>query len=137
VQNEDGEFVRPSVAGILSACTESEKSLPADLGGTLVNAAGRDSYPLASFTWIYLPATGLAPARSHALKDFWTWALSDGQEIARSLGYAALPARLGLPGAEIVNSVLMHSSSPQTVKESKICASLRALHQGPEPQVRS
>ena len=105
VQNEDGEFVRPTVAGILSACTESEKSPPDDLGGTLVNAAGRDSYPLASFTFIYLPATGLAPPRSRALKDFWTWALSDGQEIARTLGYAPLPASVAAKSAKAVNSI--------------------------------
>lgn len=105
VQNEAGEFVRPTVAGILSACTESEKSMPEDLGGMLVNAAGRESYPLASFTWIYLPATGLAPARSRALKDFWTWALGDGQEVARGLGYAPLPASVASKARRAVNSI--------------------------------
>ena len=105
VQNEDGEFVKPSVAGILSACNESEKSMPEDLGGTLVNAPGKESYPLASFTWIYLPATGLAPARSRALKDFWTWALSDGQDIALGLGYAALPPGVTSKARKAVNSI--------------------------------
>ena len=105
VQNEAGVFVRPNVSGILSACSESEKSMPEDLGATLVNAAGKESYPLASFTWIYLPASGLAPARSRALKDFWSWALGDGQEIARGLGYAVLPPEVAARARKAVNSI--------------------------------
>jgi len=58
-----------------------------------------------SFTWIYVPTSGLEPERSHALKDFWTWALGDGQEIAGRLGYAALPPSIASKAEHTVNSI--------------------------------
>jgi len=105
VQNAAGQFVKPGMPGILAACAASEKSLPADLGASLVNAAGKESYPLASFTWIYTPASGLSAARSRALKDFWSWALGDGQEIAGRLGYAQLPPTIAEKAKQAINSI--------------------------------
>ncbi len=105
VQNAAGQFVKPSVPGILAACAASEKSLSEDLGGSLTNAAGKESYPLASFTWIYIPASGLSDARSRALKEFWNWALGDGQEIAGRLGYAQLPPSIAAKAKQAISSV--------------------------------
>ncbi len=105
VQNAASQFVKPTNASILAACTASEKSMPEDLGASLANAAGKESYPLVSFTWIYVPASGLAPERSRALKDFWNWALADGQEIAGGLGYTQLPSSIGSKAHEAVNSI--------------------------------
>jgi phosphate transport system substrate-binding protein len=92
-------------AGHLGACAASEKSLPEDLGASLTNAAGKESYPLGSFTWIYDPASGLSAARSRALKEFWNWALSDGQEIAGRLGYAQLPPNIAEKAEQAVSSI--------------------------------
>jgi phosphate transport system substrate-binding protein len=105
VQNAAGQFVKASGPGILAACTASEKSLPEDFGVSLVNTPGKESYPLVSFTWIYVPASGLAPARSRALKDFWSWALSDGQEIASRLGYSQLPPGIAAKARQAINSI--------------------------------
>lgn len=105
VQNAAGQFVKASTPGILAACAASKKSLPTDLGAALTNAPGKDSYPLASFTWIYIPASGLSAARIRALKDFWTWALTDGQEIAGRLGYAQLPAAIVDESKQAINSI--------------------------------
>lgn len=105
VQNAAGQFVKPTAAGIIAACTASEKSMSVDLGASLANAAGKESYPLVSFTWIYVPASGLAPARSRALKDFWSWALGDGQEIASGLGYTLLPSSIVSKAQQALNSI--------------------------------
>jgi len=105
VQNAAGQFVKPTAAGIVAACTANEKSMPEDFRVSLANAAGKESYPLVSFTWIYVPTSGLEPERSHALKDFWTWALGDGQEIAGRLGYAALPPSIASKAEHTVNSI--------------------------------
>ena len=105
VQNAAGQFVKASVPGILAACAAGEKSLPEDLGVSLVNAPGKESYPLASFTWIYVPASGLSAGRSRGLKDFWNWALSDGQEIASRMGYAQLPANIAAKAKEAISSI--------------------------------
>lgn len=64
VQNAAGQFVKPTNATIAAACAAIEKSMPQDLGASLTNSAGKDSYPLASFTWIYVPANIAEKARA-------------------------------------------------------------------------
>jgi ABC-type phosphate transport system substrate-binding protein len=49
---------------------------------SLVNAPGVDSYPITSFTWIYLRAKPLDPARAAALDNLLSWGYSDGQTVA-------------------------------------------------------
>jgi ABC-type phosphate transport system substrate-binding protein len=60
---------------------------------------------LTSFTWIYVPASGLVPERSRALKDFWSWALGDGQGLAGGLGYTVLPASIASKAQQALNSI--------------------------------
>jgi phosphate transport system substrate-binding protein len=105
VQNAAGQFVKPTNASIIAACAASEKSMPEDLGASLANAPGKESYPIASFTWIYAPVSGLPPARSRALKEFWSWALGEGQELAGSSGYTVLPESIAAKAREAVNPI--------------------------------
>jgi phosphate transport system substrate-binding protein len=92
VENAAGQSVRATPASITAACAAMEKSIHDDFRVSLAHATGKDSYPIASFTWLYVPVSGLAPARTHALKEFLEWALGAGQEIAKNNGYAPLPA---------------------------------------------
>ena len=92
VENASGEFVSASPESMTAACLALQKSMAADLRVSLTNAPGKNSYPITSFTWLYVPASGLKPERAGALSDFLQWALSSGQEIAREQGYAPLPA---------------------------------------------
>ena len=103
VHNAAGQFVKATNASIIAACAAIEKS--EDLASSLTNAPGKDSYPIVSFTWIYVPTSGLLPARSLALKDFWNWALGDGQQIASELGYTVLPPSIATKAHEAVNSI--------------------------------
>jgi len=105
VQNESGQFVAATPASIAAACTAEEKNIRADFGVSLTNAPGKESYPVASFTWIYLATSGLTPARSQGLKEFWNWALTDGRETASSLGYTVLPAGITTKVRETLNSI--------------------------------
>jgi phosphate transport system substrate-binding protein len=61
---------------------------------SLVNARGVDSYPITSFTWIYLRAKPLDPARAAALDNLLSWGYSDGQTVAEKDGYTGLPPQL-------------------------------------------
>jgi phosphate transport system substrate-binding protein len=91
VQNASGIFVNATPASISGACAALEHSMPDDFRLDMTNAPGADSYPLASFSWIYVPASGIAAARRKALTDFLNWSLADGQKIAAKIGYAPLP----------------------------------------------
>lgn len=106
VENASGEFVRATPASITAACEAAEKGIRDDFRISMTNVAGKDAYPISSFTWLYLPAAGLAPDRSKALKDFLNWALAEGQEIARTQGYAPLPGSLLAKARARVNSLL-------------------------------
>jgi phosphate transport system substrate-binding protein len=90
VKNPAGEFVVPSTRSIAAAASASK--MAADFRVSLTNAPGKDSYPISSYTWFYIPATSKDPQRSHAIADYLRWAYSSGQEVAKDEGYAPLPA---------------------------------------------
>jgi len=91
VENASGQFVRATPASITASCAAVENGMRDDFNVSMTNGPGKDAYPISSFTWLYLPASGVSPERSKALKLFLNWALSAGQEIARTQGYATLP----------------------------------------------
>ena len=105
VQNSAGRFVRATPDTITAACKAVEKSIPADFNVSMTEAPGKNSYPIASFTWIYVPASGAPAERSHAVKQFLSWGLSDGQEMARGMGYATLPTGILSKAKATLNSV--------------------------------
>lgn len=105
VLNAAGRFIRPTPAGIAAACAANAKNVLADFGASLTNAEGKESYPVVSFTRIYAAASGMEAARSQALKEFWNWALTDGQETAASLGYTVLPAGIAAKARETINAI--------------------------------
>lgn len=94
VQNAAGKFVTASPQGLAAACQEVESPAWRNFSASLVNARGDDSYPITSFTWIYLRATTSDPSRAAAMHDLLNWTYSDGQALAEQEGYAALPPRL-------------------------------------------
>lgn len=103
VRNSAGRFVRATPASIEAACAATAGHLPSDFRVSMTNAPGADSYPLSSFTWIYVP-TSASPERGAALKQFLTWALRDGRDIAKNLGYAPLPPHITAKALAVVNS---------------------------------
>ena len=92
VENPAGQFIRATPASLTASCAAMEKTMKDDFRVSMTNAPGKESYPIASFTWLYVPVTGLTPERSRALKQFLGWALGEGQEIAKTQGYAPLPS---------------------------------------------
>ncbi len=93
VRNRSGRFISPMPFEIASAAASSmqDDSSSGDLRRSLVDARGDQSYPISSFTWILLSPEHLGPGKTRQLVDFLQWALTDGGDIASSLGYVALP----------------------------------------------
>ncbi len=48
-------FVKASLASTTAAAA-SMKTMPADFRVSITNAPGKDAYPIASFTWLLVPA---------------------------------------------------------------------------------
>jgi phosphate transport system substrate-binding protein len=90
VKNQAGKFVKASTAGVTAAAAAAAKTMPADYRVSITNAAGPDSYPISSFTWLLIPTHGDA-TKTKVITDFMNWMLDHGQSEAASLSYAPLP----------------------------------------------
>jgi phosphate transport system substrate-binding protein len=67
------------------------KEFPADFRVSIANADGKDAYPIASFTWLLVPATIQDPAKRKAIADLLRWMIADGQGLVGAFSYAPLP----------------------------------------------
>jgi phosphate transport system substrate-binding protein len=91
VKNSGGAFVKADLASVTAAAAGTAKSMPEDFRVSITNAAGKDVYPISSFTWLLVPSKIQDPAKKKALKDFVNWMLGDGQTMVEALSYAKLP----------------------------------------------
>lgn len=94
VQNGSGKFVKASPASIEAACKAVEAPGWSALAASLTNATGADTFPISSFTWIYLRKTTSDAARAAAMRDFLGWIYSAGQPFVAEEGYSELPVPL-------------------------------------------
>lgn len=96
VKNAAGNFVRASTATITNAAAGIAKGLPAntDFRVSIVNAPGKDAYPIASMTWLLVYKHQADAAKGKKLVGFLNWMLTDGQKEAPALDYAPLPAAI-------------------------------------------
>jgi phosphate transport system substrate-binding protein len=91
VQNAAGNFVKADLAGVTAAAAADAKNIPADFRVSITNPAGPKVYPIASFTWLLIPAQIQDSAKREAIKDFLKWMLTEGQKYNEGLSYAQLP----------------------------------------------
>src|SRR6266851_2828359 len=91
IRNAAGEFVKPSTKSISDVALAMESKMTDDFRASLTNAPGKESYPIVSFTWFYVPVHPQDLQRSHAVKEYLSWVYASGQEIAQAQGYVALP----------------------------------------------
>lgn len=94
VLNPAGKFVKASDKSIAAACEAAEAPRWNSFSASLTNAAGADSFPITSFSWIYLRTGSSDSARAAALGNLLDWVYSDGQQFAAQEGYAELPQPL-------------------------------------------
>ena len=90
VKNAAGNFVKASLDST-TAAAGSVKSMPADFRVSITNAPGKDAYPIASFTWLLVPADWQDKSKEKIFVDFLTWMLDQGQTMSAQLDYAPLP----------------------------------------------
>src|SRR5579859_2912141 len=91
VKNSAGEFVRPSARTISAAAAAVSGKTKDDFRISLTNAPGKDSYPISSFTWFYVPEKSEDSERGRAIADYLKWVYSLGEKLAQEQGYPPLP----------------------------------------------
>lgn len=92
IKNPTGEFILPTTKSIVAAALGAK--IRDDFRVSLTNAPGKDSYPVTSFTWLYIPAKSQDPERGRAVVGYLKWVYAEGQKIAQERGYATLPNEL-------------------------------------------
>jgi len=96
ILNPAGRFVKASMGSLTAACQAVEAPGFDRLSASLINAPGAESYPITSFSWLYLRTNSNSPetGRSQSLAAWLNWMLSSGQRTVTQEGYAVLPAPL-------------------------------------------
>ena len=94
VLNATGHFIKANERSITAACGAVESPSWNRFTASLIDAPGSQSYPITSFTWLYLRTSSVDRARTTALRNFLTWVFSEGQRIANQEGYSELPPPL-------------------------------------------
>ena len=108
LRNRAGYFISPMAFEIASAAASAIDAAgprAPDLRLSLVNAPGAHAYPIASFTWMLIAPQRVDVTKAHALAEFLRWALTDGGEVASTLGYVALPSGTASRALKLIDNV--------------------------------
>jgi phosphate transport system substrate-binding protein len=99
--------VEPTLKSVSAAAAGAQLGPDTDFRVSITNPSGRDSYPIASFTWLLVRRQGGDSTKARLVQDFIDWMLRpEGQRMAADLHYAPLPVpvievlqqRLASPG---------------------------------------
>jgi phosphate transport system substrate-binding protein len=91
VRNAEGRYVTPTIASVTAAAAGKRLPRDTDYRVSIVNAPGKNSYPISSMTWILVYQNQLDRVKGQKLIDFLRWAYTSGEKSAESLDYAPLP----------------------------------------------
>ncbi|HEY3745435.1 MAG TPA: phosphate ABC transporter substrate-binding protein PstS [Gemmatimonadaceae bacterium] len=94
VRNADGRFVSPSIASVTAAAASMKLPKNTDYRVSIVNAPGKDSYPISSMTWLLVYQNQPDKVKGTKLVNFLRWAYTNGEKSAATLDYAPLPASM-------------------------------------------
>ena len=104
VKNSSGSFIKASLESVTAAAASAPK-MPEDFRVSITNSAGKDAYPISSFTWLLIPAQSKNAANGKILADFLNWMVSDGQKMTSALAYAPLPENVAAKEKEAIKQV--------------------------------
>lgn len=89
LKNKAGYYVLPSPKA--ASLAAAGVHIPDDYRVSIVNADGKEAYPIASFTWLLVYKNAYDEGKGKKLAEFLWWAIHDGQKYAADLHYAPLP----------------------------------------------
>jgi phosphate transport system substrate-binding protein len=95
VQNKAQEYIEPSPASTQAAMADFGSQLGDKLAISIVDGPGKQSYPIAGYTYILMYMDQQDCTKAQKLLDFFKWAYgSTGDKDATDLKYVALPQEI-------------------------------------------
>lgn len=92
LQNKDGEYVKAGGEGGMKALANVE--IPEDMIVWASDPAGKDSYPIVTYTWMIFHKKYDDPKKAEALRKMIEYCLDEGQKVSEKAGYIQLPANV-------------------------------------------
>ena len=92
VENKAGKYIVPTLKSFQAAAAKATLDPAKDFYAIIADPKGDDSYPMVAATFILVPKEKAAMNKN--VTKFYDWAYTDGQEIAKSLGFVPLPDSL-------------------------------------------
>jgi len=105
IKNQSQAFISPTLEAVTAAAAESVATTPEDLRVSITNGAGKDAYPISSYTYILVYKDQKDANKGKALVDFLWWGLHDGEKFATELQYAPLPQEIVKRAEAKINSI--------------------------------
>lgn len=111
IKNVSGNFIEASIDSVVAAAADSATSTPEDLRVSITNAPGAKSYPISSYTYLLVYKNQKDAGKGKALVDFVWWGIHDGENFAKELRYAPLPADIVKRAEAKINSVTANGTA--------------------------
>ena len=92
VENKAGNFIAPTLKSFQIAASKATLNPKKDFYSIIADPKGVDSYPIVAATFILVPSE--KAEMNKRVTKFYDWCYTDGQEIAKSLGFVPLPDSL-------------------------------------------
>ncbi len=105
IKNKSGSFVQPSFDTVTAAAAESVASTPEDLRVSITDPSGAGTYPISSYVYVLLYKEQKSADKGKAVVDFLWWGIHDGENFAKDLQYAPLPAEIVKRAEMKINSI--------------------------------
>jgi phosphate transport system substrate-binding protein len=105
IKNASGKFVEPTIEAVTAAAAAASAQTPDDLRVSITNAAGETAYPISSYTYILAYKDQKDAEKGKAVVDFLWWGIHDGEQFAKDLQYAPLPAEIVKRTEAKINSI--------------------------------
>jgi phosphate transport system substrate-binding protein len=104
IENAEGAFIQPSLEASTAALEGAE--VAEDLSYNPLDAAGAESYPIVAPTYILIRTEYADEEVAAGVKEFVTYLLTDGQDIAADNNFAALPEALRTQALDALNETI-------------------------------
>jgi phosphate transport system substrate-binding protein len=105
VRNAAGNFVKADLPSVTAAASSGAQISNSDFRISITNAPGKQAYPIATFTWLLLPADRGHTEKTGALLEFLQWMLTAGQKQCAGLGYAPLPSAVASKELQFLDTI--------------------------------
>jgi phosphate transport system substrate-binding protein len=91
MQNKDGKFVAPTMTAFEAAASNADWAKVQNFAVDLNDQPGAESWPIVSATFVLLPTDPKDLKQSAAVKKFFDWGFTHGNDLAKSMLYVPLP----------------------------------------------